>query len=154
MSYLIMAAVISPISQKEKTEILRNWISYPSPTVSKWLISNSKPMFHHQSPYSCPYHMLQNKWACVSEWQECSTCPEANFMWKVRNFYIWENSMTTLNQERTEFRAPAGLLSTPPATVSSPQVSWTDMVSQVWKLGQEMKSSCFSSLSTFLLQLP
>ena len=123
-----MAAVISPISQKEKTEILRNWISYPSPTVSKWLISNSKPMFHHQSPYSCPYHMLQNKWACVSEWQECSTCSEANFMWKVRNFYIWENSMTTLNQERTEFRAPAGLLSTPPATVSpvpkSHELTW------------------------------
>lgn len=65
---------------------------------------NSKPMFHHQSPYSCPYHMLQNKWSCVSEWQECSICPEANFMCKVRNFCIWQYSMTTLKQERTEFR--------------------------------------------------
>lgn len=38
-----MVVVISPISQKEKPEVLRNWISYPSPTVSKWLISIQSP---------------------------------------------------------------------------------------------------------------
>lgn len=98
-----MVVVISPISQKEKPEVLRNWISYPSPTViNNWF--QFKAQCSTTKARTCPYHMLQNKWSCVSEWQECSICPEANCMCKVRNFYIWQYSMTALKQERTEFR--------------------------------------------------
>lgn len=51
----------SPFSEKEK------W-------VSKKL---------NQSPCSYPCHILQNKWACASEWQECSTCIGSGFGGKV-----------------------------------------------------------------------
>lgn len=97
----------------------------------------------NQSSCSYPCHMLQNKWACASEWQECSTCIGSGFAGKVGTLHLGVVSGYTEPGGNRPL-ALASFLPTSSTIATTTQFSRTGLCSQVWNIGQEVRRGCLS----------